>query len=61
MALTGIQIFKLESRPIPERDFDYMFYFDIVSEVYSEEFVRLMNQLEDLTQEFKYLGSYMEI
>ena len=57
----GIQIFKLESRPIPERDFDYMFYFDIVSEVYSEEFVRLMNQLEDLTQEFKYLGSYMEI
>lgn len=57
----GIQIFKLESRPIPERDFDYMFYFDIVSEVYSEEFVRLMNQLEELTQEFKYLGSYMEI
>ena len=57
----GIQIFKLESRPIPSRDFDYMFYFDIVSEVYSEEFVRLMNQLEELTQEFKYLGSYMEI
>lgn len=57
----GIQIFKLESRPIPERDFDYMFYFDIVSEVYSEAFVRLMNQLEDLTQEFRYLGSYMEM
>lgn len=57
----GIQIFKLESRPIPSRDFDYMFYFDIESEVYSEEFVRLMNQLEELTEEFKYLGSYMEI
>lgn len=57
----GIQIFKLESRPIPERDFDYMFYFDIVSEVYSEEFVRLINQLEEMTQECKYLGSYMEI
>lgn len=57
----GIQLFKLESRPIPERDFDYMFYFDIVSEVYSEEFVRLINQLEEMTQECKYLGSYMEI
>lgn len=57
----GIQLSKLESRPIPERDFDYMFYFDIVSEVYSEEFVRLMNQLEELSREFKYLGSYMEI
>lgn len=57
----GIQIFKLESRPIPQRDFDYMFYFDIVSEVHSDEFVRLINQLEEMTREFKYLGSYMEI
>ena len=41
----GINIFKLESRPLPQRDFDYMFYFDIDSEVHSEEFVRLINQL----------------
>lgn len=57
----GINIFKLESRPIPERDFDFMFYFDVDAEVYSEEFVRLMNQLDELSQECKYLGSYMEI
>lgn len=57
----GINIFKLESRPIPERDFDYMFYFDVEAQVYSQEFVRLMNQVEELSQEFKYLGSYMEI
>lgn len=57
----GINIFKLESRPIPERDFDYMFYFDIEAQVYSEEFTRLMNQIQELSQEFKYLGSYMEI
>ena len=57
----GINIFKLESRPIPERDFDFMFYFDIDSEVYSEEFIRLMNQLDELTQQCKYLGSYTEI
>ena len=57
----GIQIFKLESRPIPERDFDFMFYFDVEAEVYSEEFVRLMSQLDELSQECKYLGSYTEI
>ena len=57
----GINIFKLESRPIPERDFDFMFYFDIEAEVYSEEFVRLMSQLDELSQECKYLGSYTEI
>ena len=57
----GINIFKLESRPIPERDFDFMFYFDVEAEVYSEEFVRLMSQLDELSQECKYLGSYTEI
>lgn len=57
----GINIFKLESRPIPNKDFHFMFYFDIEAEVYSEEFVRLISQLEELSQEFKYLGSYMEI
>lgn len=57
----GINLFKLESRPIPQRDFDYMFYFDFDCEVYSEEFIRLMNQLDDLSQACKYLGSYMEI
>lgn len=57
----GINLFKLESRPIPQRDFDFMFYFDLDSEVYSEEFIRLMNQLDELTQQCKYLGSYTEI
>ena len=57
----GINLVKLESRPIPEKDFEYMFYFDINSDVYSEEFIRLMNQLEELTEACTYLGSYTEI
>ena len=56
-----INIFKLESRPIPNRDFNFMFYFDVEADVYSEEFIRMMNQTEELSQEFKYLGSYIEI
>ena len=57
----GINVTKLESRPIPDRDFEFMFYFDLETSIYSEEFVQLMCELEDLCEEFKYLGSYREI
>lgn len=57
----GLNLLKLESRPIPDRDFQFMFYFDIECQVYSDEFIRLMSQLEELSDEFRYLGSYMEI
>ena len=58
---TGINVTKLESRPIPDRDFEFMFYFDLETSIYSEEFIQLMCELEDLCEEFKYLGSYREI
>ena len=57
----GINVTKLESRPISDRDFEFMFYFDLETSIYSEEFVQLMCELEDLCEEFKYLGSYREI
>ncbi len=57
----GLNLLKLESRPIPNRDFQFMFYFDIECQVYSDEFIRLVSQLEELSDEFRYLGSYMEI
>lgn len=57
----GINLVKLESRPLPEREFEFMFYFDIEAEVYAEEFARMMNQLEEMSREFRYLGSYSEV
>ena len=57
----GINVTKLESRPIPERDFEFMFYFDLETSVYSEEFTQLMCELDELCEEFKYLGSYTEV
>jgi chorismate mutase/prephenate dehydratase len=56
----GVNIVKLESRPIPDRDFEFMFYFDLETSVYSEEFRQLMCELESLCEEFHYLGSYLE-
>lgn len=57
----GINVTKLESRPLPDREFEFMFYFDLETSIYSEEFVQLMCELEDLCEEFKYLGSYTEV
>jgi chorismate mutase/prephenate dehydratase len=57
----GINVTKLESRPIPDRDFEFMFYFDLETSVYSEEFAQLMCELDELCEEFKYLGSYNEV
>ena len=61
MYVLGINVLKLESRPIPDRDFEFMFYFDLETSIYSEEFVQLMCELDDLCAEFKYLGSYTEV
>lgn len=57
----GINVTKLESRPIPDRDFEFMFYFDLETSVYSVEFAQLMCELDDLCEEFRYLGSYCEV
>ncbi|MBE6976196.1 MAG: bifunctional chorismate mutase/prephenate dehydratase [Ruminococcaceae bacterium] len=61
MYTLGINVIKLESRPLPDRDFEFMFYFDLETSIYSEEFVQLMCELDDLCEEFKYLGSYSEV
>ncbi len=57
----GINLVKLESRPIPDRDFEFMFYFDIATSVYSEQFTQLINELDEMSEKFRYLGSYSEI
>ena len=56
-----INIVKLESRPIPERDFEFMFYFDIDCPVAAPEFKELMATLPNLCEDCRYLGSYTEV
>ena len=57
----GINLLKLESRPLPNSDFEFMFYFDIETSVYSEEFLRVFDDLETAVASMKYLGSYTEV
>ena len=57
----GINIIKLESRPIIGKDFEFLFYFDLESSVYSKEFEQLMFELENQVEGFRYFGSYSEM
>lgn len=58
---TGVNLVKLESRQIPEREFEYRFYFDIEASVYSPEFLSMMCELNNIGEQFKYFGTYAEI
>jgi chorismate mutase/prephenate dehydratase len=57
----GINLLKLESRPLPNSDFEFMFYFDLEISVYSEEFLRIFDDLENAVTSIKYLGTYSEV
>jgi len=57
----GVNLTKLESRPIPGSDFEFMFYFDMDASVYNKEFVHLLSQLESQPELIVFLGCYSEI
>ena len=57
----GINLNKLESRPLPDREFEFMFYFDLDTPVYSPNLTQLIGELEISCDFFQYLGSYSEV
>ena len=56
-----INLIKLESRPLPGRDFEFMFCFDLEASVGSSSFAALIEALDVTLNRFAYLGSYSEI
>jgi len=56
-----INLTKLESRPIPDRDFEFRFYFDLVAPANSPALSHLLAELCGEHEEFRYLGTYAEI
>ena len=57
----GINLVKLESRPLPDRNFEFMFYFDLETSMYSDRLAQLLAELEQVCDDFTYLGTYSEI
>lgn len=58
---SGVNITKLESRPIPDKDFEARFYLDVDLSIYDPEFARTLAALERECEELRYLGTYNEI
>ena len=59
-AALGLNLTKLESRPIAGTDFEFMFYFDLDASVYDEDALGLLCELDEGPEAFTYLGSYSE-
>ncbi|MDX1384661.1 MAG: bifunctional chorismate mutase/prephenate dehydratase, partial [Thermoanaerobaculia bacterium] len=59
-ARRGVNLTKLESRPIPAQPFDYQFYLDIEGHAASEAITETLREIEhqELTRELRILGTY---
>ncbi len=57
----NINLQKLESRPLPSREFEFMFYFDVEASVYAPEMEKLFRDLEAESEQLRYLGTYHEV
>jgi chorismate mutase/prephenate dehydratase len=57
----GLNLTKLESRPIPGMNFEFMFYFDLEANICSDDVISLISELENGPEEFVFMGSYSEI
>lgn len=60
-AALGINLTKLESRPIVGRDFEFLFYFDFDASVCEPQVVTLLSELSQMNDIFVFLGNYSEI
>ena len=61
-AALGLNLTKLESRPIPGSDFEFLFYFDLESSVDNPETLSILNELAAAPSErFAFLGNYSEM
>ncbi|MBE5766866.1 MAG: bifunctional chorismate mutase/prephenate dehydratase [Clostridiales bacterium] len=56
-----MNLLKIESRPIPGRDFEFMFYFDVEASAANPETLVLIAELEKTVGQFAFLGNYLEV
>lgn len=56
----GINLTKLESRPIVGSSFEFVFYFDFECDIKDKAVQNLICELNDSTEQFTFLGAYKE-
>jgi prephenate dehydratase len=57
-ALRDINLLKIESRPIPHKPFEYVFYMDLAGSMEDERIKNAINHLAEISIKLKSFGSY---
>ncbi len=57
----GLNLTKLESRPLPGTDFEFLFYFDFEGRIDDADTLALIAELDQGSEQFTFLGSYCEV
>ncbi len=60
-ALHGLNLTKIESRPMEGGMFEYIFYVDIIGNINQDNVLKLISALSQELQQFSFLGNYSEI
>ena len=57
-AVQGLNLLKIESRPIPGRGWEYLFFLDFTGDVAAPELDGVLHELGQLAAEFRILGNF---
>lgn len=57
----GLNLTKLESRPMPNSPFEFAFYFDFEADIKKDEVKNLLAELDNSCENFLFLGAYKEL
>lgn len=60
-ARRDINLLKLESEPIPGRNFEFKFYLDIAASVFDPAVREMLGKIKRVCPTFRYLGNYEEL
>ncbi|MBR6187083.1 MAG: chorismate mutase [Clostridia bacterium] len=61
ISVMNLNLTKLESRPMPGRDFEFRFFFDIEASILDPAVRSLIQQLKNESDQFAFLGNYEEM
>ena len=60
-AVNGLNLTKIESRPISGTDFEYLFYLDFTGNIKDKNTLKLICALSEELTEFSFLGNFEEV